>query len=128
MYFLSTPVPASAPQRLIDVGDQVTGIFQSTGHAHQIRTDTGGRKLRVAHLSVCGRGRVQAAGASVGHMSLDGRQLQPAHKSFRRFPPAFDAERHHSTGAVRQILFRQSMVFVTQEAWIGDPGNIFIAK
>ena len=42
MYFLSTPVPASAPQRLIDVGDQVTGIFQSTGHAHQIRTDTGG--------------------------------------------------------------------------------------
>ena len=62
-------------QRLIDIGDQVLGAFQTAGVTDQIGAHTGGHQLGVVHLTVGGpaslggvcRGpyRLAAAGAAV---------------------------------------------------------------
>ena len=49
---------------------------------------------------------MQAAGAGVGHVGLDGSHLQVPHKGFGSLTSALDAEADHAAGAVGQVLLR----------------------
>ena len=53
-------------QRLLDVGNQIIGAFQTAGIANQIAADAGGDELGIVHLAVGGTGGVQAAGGAPG--------------------------------------------------------------
>ena len=80
--------------------DQVVLIFQTAAHAHQVGLNTGGNQLLVVHLAVGGAGGVQAAGAGIGHMGLNGGNLQVAHKGSGGFAPALYAKADNAAGTI----------------------------
>lgn len=98
------------------------GVLDAAGHAHQVGGDPGGGELRVVHLPVGGRGGVQATGAGVGHVGLDGGQAQVLHKLLRRLASALHAEGDHAAGAIGHILLGDVVILVPLQAGIGDPG------
>ncbi len=56
---------------LFDVCNEVGGVFQTAGIAHEIRGDAGGEQFRVGHLAVRGAGGMETAGARIGNVRLD---------------------------------------------------------
>ena len=109
-----------------DVGNEVLGILQTAAEADQIGAHTGGIQLLVRHLTVGSRGGVEAAGTGVGHMGLDGAQLQMFHEHFRGLPSAIEAEGNDTAGAVRHILLGQIIILVTLQAAVLDPVHLFM--
>ena len=108
-------------QRLGNIGNQVLGIFQAAAQTDQVCTDTGGIQLLVGHLAMGGRGRMQAAGTGIGHMGLDGTQLQVLHKDLSRRSSAVQAEGDDAAGAARQVLLGQLIILVALQAAVFDP-------
>ena len=51
----------NTPECLVEILDQVFFAFQADAQPDQVRGDTRGEKLLVAHLAVGGAGRMQAA-------------------------------------------------------------------
>ena len=96
-----------------DISDEVFAVFQTAGQTDQIGADTGGGQLLVGHLPVSGRGGVQAAGAGVGNVGLDGTQLQMLHKGFSSFSATDQTERNNATGAVGHIFLSQIVILIT---------------
>ena len=67
----SSSTPLDGRQRLVQIGDEVRGVLDAAGQAHQIRPYAGSRQLRLGHLAVgAGRG-MQHAGARIGHVRGD---------------------------------------------------------
>ena len=80
------------------IGDEVGGVLDAAGQADEVGADAGRLKLRVVHLAMGGVGRVQHAGAGVGHMGGNLGQLQALHERLGRRAPAGHAEAHHAAG------------------------------
>ena len=63
-------------QCLFDVGNDVVGILDTYRETDKVGTYAGFNQLFVAKLAVCVAGRMQYAGACIGHVSNDGSQFQ----------------------------------------------------
>ena len=69
-------------------------------------------------------GRMQHAGARIGHVRGYLRQLEVRHERLGRGAPAGHAEAHHAAGAVRQVLLRQLVLVVARQAGVAHPGDL----
>ena len=58
-------------QSLFNVGNQIGGVFQATGIAHQIGANSGSNQFLIVHLAMRRRSWVQAARARIGNMRGD---------------------------------------------------------
>lgn len=113
-------------QRLIEIGDQILRVLQAAGIADQILADACGQQLLGVHLPVRGGSRVQAAGVRVGHVRLDGCDLEPSHDGLGCGPSAFYAEAHDAARAVRQVFLPQFIIFVARQAAVLHPRDVFM--
>ena len=113
-------------QGLLDVGNQVSGVLDAAGEADQIGGNAGGHQLLVVHLPVGGGGGVEGAGAGVGHVGLDGGQLEVLHKGLSGGPTALEAKGHHAAGPVGHILLSQVVVLVPLQAGEGDKTDLWV--
>ena len=59
-------------QCLLDVVENILWIFNAHGHTDHIRTDAAFHQLLIGQLAVGGAGRMEHAGAQIGHMDDDG--------------------------------------------------------
>ena len=112
---------AGGSQRLLEVVDDVAGVFQADAQAHEVGVDAGFVELGIGELAVGVGGRVQDAGVAVGDVGLDGDQLQGVHEADCGVAAAFEAERHHAAGAVRHVFLREGVVGIGREAGVLDP-------
>ena len=114
-------------QRLGDVGDQVFHIFQTAAQSDQVSANTGGIQLLIGHLPVGSGSGVQAAGPGIGHVGLDGAQLQVLHEGFRSLPSAVKAEGDDAAGAIGHIFLGDLIILVALQAAVLDPVDFFVA-
>ena len=110
-------------ERLVDVGEDVVDVFDADGEADEVGGDAGGPELVVGELAVGGAGGVQDAGARVGDVRHDGRELEAIHEARGGGAAALDAEGDDAAGAVGQVLPRQRVEGVAFEAGVVDPGD-----
>ena len=75
-----------------------------------------------------GVGRVQHAGAGVGHMGGNLRQLQVLHERLGRRASAGHAEAHHAAGTLRQVLRRQSRLAIAFQRRMARPGHLRMGR
>ena len=68
-----------------------------------------------------GAGGVQAAGAGVGHVGLDGGHAQVLHEGLGGFAATLHAEAHHAAGAVGQVLLGEFVALVAFKAGVLHP-------
>ena len=71
--------------------------------------------------------RVQAAGAGIGNVGLNGGKLQLLHKGAGGFAAAGQTKGNDAAAAVRQILLRQCMVRAGLEAAVVDIGHFRVS-
>ena len=113
-------------QRLGDVVQQVLGIFQAAAQTDQVGAHTGGFQLLIVHLAMgCGSG-MQAAGAGVCHMGLDGTQLQVLHEHLGRLSSAVEAEGNDAAGAVGQVFLSDLVILVALQAAVLHPLDLLV--
>ena len=74
-----------------------------------------------------GAGGVQHAGAGVGDMHDDGRELKAVHEAHGGRASALDAESDHTAGAARQVFFNERGVLRGGQAGVVDPGDVRVA-
>ena len=113
--------------RLLEVGDDVVGVFDAAAQAHQVNANACFDELFLGKLTVRGACRVQGAAASVGHVRGDGHHLQMVEERGHLFASARHAEGDDAASAVRHVLFGQRMVLVFLKAWEAHPADARVA-
>ena len=109
---------------LLKVRDQVFLVLQTAAQADQVGTHAGGVQLFIGHLPVGGRGRMQAAGAGISNMGLDGAKLQVLHKDLRSLPSALQTEGNDAAGAARQVLLGKVVILIGLKTAVAHPGYL----
>ena len=111
---------------MIKVGDQILGGLDTAGEANEIGRDACGGELGVVHLAVSGVGRVQAAGAGIGDVGLDGGNAELLHHALGGGATALHGEADDTAGAIRHIGFCQFILAVTRQAGEVYPANFWM--
>ena len=70
---------------------------------------------------------MQAAGPGVGHVGLNGGDLQPAHEGLGGGPATLHAEGHHAAGAVGQVLPGPLVVGVALQSGVAHPAHLGVS-
>ena len=119
--------PDLSGERAVDIGYEVLRVLKTAAQADEVRADACGAELGVGHLAVRGAGGVQAAGAGVRDVGLDGGDAQVRHEIFGGFTPALHAEADNAAGAVGKVLLPESVVLVTRQTAILDPCHALVS-
>ena len=99
-------------QRLLEIRDDILGILDTDGQTHHVRRDAGFDQLLIGELTM-GRGRgMEHAGAGVGDMDDDLRELERFHKAYSALFAALEANRDNAAGAVGHILLRNVVILI----------------
>jgi hypothetical protein len=88
-------------ERLVEVADQVFGVFEADREAHHVGAGAGGRALFVGELAVSGRGRVQDQGAGVADIREVREEADALDQPGAAFIAALDPEGEDRAGAFR---------------------------
>ena len=108
-------------QRLLNVRNDVIGILDAHGEADEVRTYACFNELLIRELAVCMAGGMEHAGAGIGHVGDDSRQLQVVHKADGHVASALQTEGDDTARTVGHILLRQFIIFVAGQAAIVHP-------
>ena len=106
----------------------IDGVLDAHGEADEVGTHAGLEQLFVRELPVRVAGRVQHAGAGIGHVGDDSRQSQCVHEADGGFASALQAEGDYPARAVGQVLLRQGMVAVAWQVTVVDPGHLVVPR
>ena len=101
---------SNAFQRLLDVVDQILGIFKTAGDSDKARGNASGSQLFIGHLTMGGGGGAEAAGACIRDMGFDGGKLERFHEAAGSFAAALELKGNNATGAVGQIFLLKRMI------------------
>ena len=99
-------------ERLSKIGDQILCTFDAAGEPDQIRADARCFQFFIAHLAMRGVRGMQHAGACIGNMRGDLRQLERRHEALGCFAPASNTEAHYATRSIRQVLLSELIALI----------------
>ena len=107
--------------RLLEVGDDVIGVFESAAQTHQVDAHAGFLKLRFRQLAVCGASGIQDARTGIRHMRGNGHQLKVVKERRDLVTTAGHAESDDAAGAVRHVFLRSLIILVAFQTWMIHP-------
>lgn len=121
------PLSFQRIQRLANIGKNVLDILNAHRESDKVGSYTGLAQLVVAQLAMSVTGRMEHTSAGISHMSYYVYHLQTVHKTNGILARSFQSEGHDATTALRQIFFRQSMIFIILQATELYPCHTWVA-
>ena len=107
-------------QCLFQICHNVIHIFQTHRKPHHARCDTSLVQLGIRKLAVGGAGRMQHTTADVGHMHLQGDELERVDETGTGLPPPLEREGNNAAATIGQIFVGQSLVGVAGQTRVID--------
>ena len=106
---------ALSSQCLIQVGKDILDVLDTDRKTNLLGSHAAGGELVVGELAVGGGGGVEGAGAGVGHVHHDIKELQIVEESTSRLAAALDAHGNDTASALGEIFLCELILAVAFE-------------
>ena len=113
---------------MIQVGDDVIGIFDSDGQTDHVSRNTRSNEVFVAQLRVGRAGRMDDQRFRIGNIRKQREQFQLVDPLDAGLLAALDAESEDRAGAFREVFVRKRLVFAIRQFRIIHPGNFRVVR
>ena len=113
--------------RLPEVGDDVFDRLDADGEADEVGCHACLAQLFVGELTVGVAGRVEDAGAGIGHVGDDADEVEVVHELDGILARALQTKSNYAAGAVGHVLLCQGMVLVGGQTGVVHPRNLGVA-
>ena len=113
--------PHRLPKRVVQIPDEIVGIFQADGKPDAFGRDARFAELFVVELRVRRRCGMNDQALHIAHICKVAPQLERVDKAAPRIAPAANAERKDGTRAARKIVFCEFVLRMRGKAGVADP-------